>query len=361
MHCTLTRAVSRPNGYSYGVKENQPLRLGFAVKVVGQEGLKSNDSRRWQNEPHLRVSVGYLREIFAYMAKQGITMYRISSDIAPYVTHPDLPQFHGQIEECSLELRELGQIARENDLRLSMHPSQFIVLNSPDAALVDKSIADLDAAARFLDCMDLGPEAVLVVHVGGTYGDHKTGCDRWVETWSRLPERVRRRLVLENDDIRFSAADVLDIHERTGVPLVFDNLHFWCNNPERLGMAETFARFLTTWPPGVRPKIHFSSPHTGFREITRKNRQTGKPETATLPPVWTGHADFVHPFEFITFMRMAAGMPDFDVMIEAKAKDVALLRLRRDLPRYAPDVAARFGLAAVTDDEPEDETASTDE
>jgi UV DNA damage endonuclease len=333
------------------------LRLGFAVKVVGQEGLKSNDLRRWQNEPHLRVSLGYLRDIFAYMAKHDINMYRISSDIAPYVTHPDLPQFHGQIEECSLELKELGDLAKRQGLRLSMHPSQFVVLNSPEESLVRKSVADLEAAARFLDCMDLGPEAVLIIHVGGTYGDHKTGCDRWVETYETLPEPVRRRLVLENDDIRYSAADVLDIHERTGVPLVFDNLHFWCNNPERLDMAETLARFLTTWPPGVRPKIHFSSPHTGYREATRKNKTTGKPETVLLPPVWTGHADFVNPFEFITLMRMAADMPAFDVMLEAKAKDAALLRLRRDLPRYAPDVAVRFGLSPiVTENAPADET-----
>jgi UV DNA damage endonuclease len=285
------------------------------------------------------------------MAQHGITMYRISSDIVPYVTHPDLPQFHGQIEECQVELRELGQIAKDQGLRLSMHPSQFVVLNSPDASLVRKGVADLEAAARFLDCMELGPEAVLVIHVGGTYGNHKTGCGRWVDTYERLPEPVRRRLVLENDDIRYSAADVLDIHERTGVPLVFDNLHFWCNNPEQLDMAATLARFLNTWPSDVRPKIHFSSPNTGYRETIRKNKTTGKSETVLLPPVWTGHADFVHPFEFITFLRIASELPDFDVMLEAKAKDAALLRLRRDLSRYAPDVAARFGLSGVASDD----------
>src|SRR5919112_6252929 len=107
----------------------EALRLGFAVKVLGQEGLKSNDTRRWQSEPHLRVSLEYLRAIFAYLAKQQITMYRMSSDIAPYVTHPDMPQFHGQIEECADALAALGAKARRLDLRLSMHPSQYIVLN----------------------------------------------------------------------------------------------------------------------------------------------------------------------------------------------------------------------------------------
>ncbi|HEY0602378.1 MAG TPA: UV DNA damage repair endonuclease UvsE [Herpetosiphonaceae bacterium] len=326
-----------------GPLDTQALRFGFAVKVLGQPDLKSNDARRWQNGPHLRVSLGYLRDIFAYLDKHKITMYRMSSDIAPYVTHPDMPQFHGQIKECSLELRELGQLAKGQGLRLSFHPSQFVILNSPDRALVDKSIWDLEAQAEMLDCMELGPEAVLIIHVGGTYGDRQSSCQRWVETYQRLPEPVRRRLVLENDDIRFSAANVLWIHEQTGVPLAFDYQHYWCNNPEGLELRPTVERFIRSWPDGVRPKIHYSSPRTEMREIKRKNRKTGKAETVLQPPIWTGHADFLNPFEFITFMRMAYDL-EFDVMLEAKAKDLALLRIRRDLARYAPDVAARFGL-----------------
>src|SRR5436305_919594 len=122
-----------------------PLRLGFAVKVLGRPGLKSNDARRWRSGPHLRVSIAYLRE------------------------------------SCA-------------------------------------------------------------------------------STYRRLPEPVRRRLVLENDDVRYGAADVLAIHEATGVPLIFDHQHHWCNNPEGLDLAEALRRFLRTWPAGVRPKVHFSSP-----------------------------------------------------------------------------------------------------
>ena len=323
----------------------RPLRFGFAVKVLGQEGLKSNDTRRWQSDPHLSVSLGYLRDIFDYLRKTDITMYRMTSDLAPYVTHPDMPQFHNQIAECADELRALGRTAREQDLRLSMHPSQFVVMNSPDPVLVEKSVRDLLAGAEILDAMELGPEAVLVIHVGGTYNDHKSGCQRWVETYKTLPEPVRRRLVLENDDIRYSAADVLDIHADTGVPLIFDYQHFWCNNPESLDLRLTLERFVASWPADRSCKIHYSSPNANFREVQQRDRKTGKPKKAVLPPIWTGHADFISPFEFITFMRTAGGL-DFDVMLEAKAKDLALLRLRRDLPRYAPDVAERFGLAA---------------
>jgi UV DNA damage endonuclease len=196
-----------------------------------------------------------------------------------------------------------------------------------------------------LDRMELGPEAVVVTHVGGAYGDRRESAARWARTWETLPEPVRRRLVLEHDDLRFSAADTLWIHERTGVPLVFDHQHFWCLNPEGLDLRETLARMLITWPAGVRPKVHFSSPRTEFRQVRRKDARTGRTTAAALPPVWTGHADFVHPFEFVSFMRTAEGL-EFDVMLEAKAKDIALARLRLDLVRFAPDVAGRFGLEA---------------
>jgi len=321
----------------------RPLRLGFPVKVMGAPELKSHDTRRWANAPHLKVSLEYLDRIFDYLQRHRIDMYRMSSDLAPYVTHPDMPQFHGMIAESAAELRAIGKKARAQDLRLSFHPSQFVVINSPDRTLVAKSVWDLAAQAEMLDLMELGPEAVVVIHVGAAYGDRPSGVRRWVETWRTLPEHVRRRLVLEHDDLRFSAADVLSIHEQTGVRLIFDYQHFWCFNPERLDMLETLRAMLGTWPEGMRPKIHFSTPRTELRELTRKSRRTGKAEKVFVAPVWTGHADFCNPFEFATFMRTAAGLV-FDVMLESKAKDLALIRLRPDLLRYADDVAVRFGL-----------------
>jgi UV DNA damage endonuclease len=269
-------------------------------------------------------------------------MYRISSDLAPYVTHPDLPQFHGQIEECAGELAALGERVRGLGLRLSFHPSQYILLNSPDPAIVEKSIADLSAQVRMLDAMGLGPEAVVVTHVGGVYGDLASGRERWVRSYEALPDQVRRRLVLENDDARYSVADILWINERTTVPLVFDNLHHWCNDRDGIETSAALAACLRTWPAGVRPKIHFSSPRTEMRLVERRNAKTGKSEQVPAPPIWSGHADYINPFEFITFMRGAAGLPSFDVMLECKQKNLALIRLRADLQRYAPDLAERL-------------------
>jgi UV DNA damage endonuclease len=320
-----------------------PLRLGFPVKVLGRPALKSNDARRWQNAPHLKISLEYVAAILDYLHAHGVRMYRMSSDLAPYSTHPDLPQFHGMIGECAGDLRAVGAKARELGIRLSFHPSQYVVLNSPDPELVAKSVWDLSTQASMLDLMEQGPEAVVVLHVGGTYGDRSRSAMRWAELWPSLPEHVRRRLVLENDDLRFGPADVLAIHERTGVRLVFDYQHFWCFNPEGLGLRDTLEAMLRTWPQGVRPKVHFSSPRTELRQVKRVDRQTRKSRIVNLAPIWTGHADFCNPFEFASFMLAATGLV-FDVMLEAKAKDLALIRLRPDLLRYAPDVAARFGL-----------------
>jgi UV DNA damage endonuclease len=318
-------------------------RLGFPVKVMGDPSLKSNDTRRWQQNPHLKVSLSYLDGILDYLAKHRIPMYRMSSDLAPYATHPDMPQFHRMVAESADELRAIGCKAKALDVRLSFHPSQFVVLNSPDPTLVAKSVWDLVSQAEMLDLMELGPEAVMVIHVGGTYGDRTTSNARWIETWKTLPEPVRRRLVLEHDDLRFSAADILWIHEYTGVRLIFDHQHFWCLNPEKFDLRDTLARILRTWPDGTRPKIHFSSPRTESREMKRKVKGTKRLKTVQVAPVWTGHADYVHPFEFVSFMRLAGDL-DFDVMLEAKMKDFALIRLRPDLLRYAPDVAAEFGI-----------------
>ncbi len=323
--------------------DTSPLRLGFPVKVMARPDLKSNDTRRWQKEPHLKVSLEYVDGILDHLARHQIRMYRLSSDLAPYATHPTLPQFHGMVAESDAELRAVGAKARRLDIRLSFHPSQYVLLNSPDPELTRKSIWDLASQAEMLDRMELGPEAVLVTHVGGTYGDVPASRARWAETWETLPEPVRRRLVLEHDDIRFSAADVLWIHERTGVRLIFDYQHFWCLNPERLDMVDVVRRILASWPEGQRPKLHYSSPRTEFRALKRRDRTTKRLKTVHVPPVWTGHADFTNPFEFAHFMRDCDGLV-FDVMLEGKAKDLNLLKLRPDLLRYAPDVAARFGV-----------------
>ncbi len=348
----LARMINTPMSQCEAIKglpqlafPREAMRLGFPVKVMGEGGLKTSDARRWQANPHLRVSLGYLCEVIGYLRKHAIHMYRMGSDLAPYATHPDMPQFHNMVQESASDLARFGRLAHEADVRLSFHPSQFIVLNSENEKLTRKSMWDLDSQAEILDLMECGPEAVTVVHMGGAYGDRESGWRRWAQTWKRLGEPVRRRLVLENDDIRYSAADVLKVHEATGVKCVFDYQHHWCFNPEGLPLVETLAKFCRTWPGGVRPKMHFSCARTEMRQLKRRNRKTGKLETVLQPPIWTGHADYNNPFEAITFLRSIQQI-DTDIMLESKSKDLSLIRLRNDIARFAPELAARYGIDA---------------
>ena len=168
---------------------------------------------------------------------------------------------------------------------------------------------------------------------------HSSGRTRFVKVFDRLPPAVRARLAVENDDRTYSISDLHWIHKRTGVRLVFDVLHHRCHNPSRLPPMEALALALASWPPGEQPKIHFSSPRTELRRSTRR----GAPHLQL--PLPNQHSDFIHPFEFIDFLQGAreAELPPFDIMLEAKAKELALVRLRQQLARYAPELAAFVG------------------
>jgi UV DNA damage endonuclease len=312
------------------------MRLGFVAKSIARPELKSHDSRRWQNHPHLSVSLAYLRDMFAYLSRMGITMYRMSAELAPYATHPDLPEFHDQVSEAASELGRLGAFARAQGLRLSVHPGQHVVLNSPDVALVQRSAADLNLQAKILDAMGLGPEAVIVIHMGGVYGDRAASRGRFAENLAALPADTQQRLVLENDDVRFSVEDTLWANRQTGIRLVFDNLHHRLNNPAGLDTRQALAACLATWHSSTRPKVHFSSPRTEMLVVA----QGGGEPARIHPPRWNNHADHANPFEFIDFLRLAEGLAPFDVMLELRAKDSALFQLRRDLLRFAPELAA---------------------
>jgi len=310
------------------------MSLGFVVKPLARPELKSHDSRRWQNSPHLSVSLAYLRDLFGYLASSGIRMYRMSSDLAPYAAHPTMPQFRDQVAECAEELAEIGALARRTGLRLSFHAVAATVLNSPDPNVAANAAADLNLLASILNGMGVGPEAVVVTHVGGVYGSPITALERCVRGIEALPELTRSRLVLENDDVRFGVEDILWVHRRTGVRLVFDRLHHRLKGWEAMPEREALAACLATWPEGVRPKIHWSTPRTAW--LVEDQREGEAPRVTRTR--WTYHSDYVNPFEFIDFMRNASGLRPFDIMLEVRAKDLALIQLRRDLAQYAPDI-----------------------
>ena len=305
------------------------MRLGFSVRIFGRADLASHDGRRQQHlRAHWSVNLIYLRDILGYLRANDIHMYRLHSELAPYDREQAAVDW-AQLDECRAELEAVGALARAGDIRLSFHPYSAVVLNAVNEEQVARSVACLQAEAALLDGLGLGPEAVVVLHVGGVYDNAEASRERFVRRYAALPEGVRRRVVLENDDHRFSHADTRAIHEQCGVALVLDQLHHLVHNPEGIPMREALEYALGTWPAGVTPKIHFSSPRTEMRQ-----------EGARIKlPTWTEHSDFVNPFEFIAFMREMAGLPPLDIMLESKARDLALLKLREELHRFEPDWA----------------------
>ncbi|WCB95725.1 endonuclease [Baekduia alba] len=305
------------------------MRLGFAVKVLGGGGLPSHDTRRWQSEPSLGVSLDRLAAILRYAAENAIDMYRMPTGLAPYASHPDLPRFRDQPARFAERLAEVGALARELDVRLSSHPGQYTVLNSEDAHVQALAVEELEVQAELLDFMGLGDEAVVVLHVGGGAGGHAAALDRFCAGFERLSEAARARLVIENDDRTFGLRDVLALSERVGRPVVWDVLHHHCHDPDRIPDREALQLALATWPAGVTPKMHHSTPKTALEEQARKVGR--RVERRLVLPQLRAHADMVDPIGFEHFVCATAAGLDVDVMLEAKGKDLALLGLRDPL------------------------------
>ena len=306
------------------------MRLGFAVKVLGAGGLPSHDTRRWQSEPSLDVSLDALSAILAYLDDADIRFYRFATGLAPYASHPDLPQFRDAPARCAERLAAIGERARAAGVRLTSHPGQYTVLNSEDAEVRRLAAVELEVQAELMDGMGLGPESVVILHVGGAAGGVDAALDRFVEGFETLSEAARARLVVENDDRTFGLPDVLRLAERIGRPVAWDILHHHCHDPERIPDREALALALATWPDDVTPKIHYSTPKTAVEERTR--RVGRRVERTVVLPQLRAHADMIDPIGFEHFVTATAGgLRDFDVMLEAKAKDLALLRLREQL------------------------------
>ncbi len=308
-------------------------RFGVPVKLIGAP-LRSHDSRRWQNQPHLSVSLAYVRDILGYLHRHEIHLYRLAGQLAPYLTHPQMPQFHQQIDECHVELALIGDLARQLGIRLTMHPGHYIQLSSPDPQRVVRSQRELAACAALLDAMGLGPDAVIVIHIGGVYATKAESRTRFVENVLALDAPIRRRIALENDDRTYDIGDLLWVHHRTGLRLVLDVLHHRCNNGIGTSLLDALHSTLLTWPPDQLPKIHLSSSRTELRQ----RFQQGQPRPTM--PMANQHSDFINPFEAIDLLQLAQHhhLRPFDIMLEAKAKDLALIRLRDQIAHYAPEL-----------------------
>jgi UV DNA damage endonuclease len=177
-----------------------------------------------------------------------------------------------------------------------------------------------------------------VLHVGGAAGGTEAALDRFASGFELLSDAARARVVVENDDRTFALCDVLRLSKRIGRPVVWDILHHHCNDPERIPDREALELALATWPEGVTPKIHFSTPKTAAEEVRR--RVGRRVERRLVLPQLRAHADVIDPIAFEQFATETAAGLELDVMLEAKAKDLALERLREQLAARAVALSA---------------------
>ncbi len=240
----------------------------------------------------------------------GFGAFRILSQIFPLFTHPvvgyrldDLPDG----ERIAELLDRAREFRASRNLRLSFHPDQFVLLSSPKPEVLKASIAELEYQAMVAE--RIGAD-VINLHGGGAYGNKQAALNRLEGVFHELSPSVRKRLTLENDDRVFTVRDLLPLCLRLGVPLVYDVHHHRCKG-DGLSVAEATELALATWRRGGRePYFHLSSPRHGWGSADPRP-----------------HADFIDPADFPDVWRFLTATVD----IEAKAKELAVRKLQRDL------------------------------
>ena len=242
----------------------------------------------------------------------GIGAFRIMSPLFPRMTHPDVGYGLCELPDGDAINELLGAIrifARQQDIRLSFHPDQFVVLSSPQPAVVASSIRELEYQAGLAEAVGAD---VINIHAGGVYGDKLSALDRFSQVFADLPEAVRIRLTLENDDQSYTVRDLVPVCTRLALPLVYDVHHHRCN-PDGLSIEEATCLAAETWQTSGREQYcHLSSPRAGWGGGDPKPH-ADYIDRADVPPCWLGRA--------------------MTVDIEAKAKELAIVRLMTEVNR----------------------------
>jgi UV DNA damage endonuclease len=252
----------------------------------------------------IKHNLEMLDKMLDYNFNHGIFLFRISSGFIPFASHPV-----NEIDWCKMfksEFLALGKKAKKYGIRLSMHPGQYTTLTSPDKAVVEKSIWDLQYQTAVLDCMRLDSTNKIILHIGGKYGDKQESMDRFIKEYKKLPKNIRNRLVIENDDTNYTAKDVLYISKKTDIPVLFDYFHHLLNHEGELNTEEIIKECGKTWKKdrdGIQ-KIHYS------QQATAKSHGSHS-ITISIP-------------EFTEFYK--ALPPNIDVMLEVKDKDISALK-----------------------------------
>ena len=282
-------------------KQKITTNRSMIKKTFTQRGINYASELGLQN-------VRDLVEIIKWNEKNNIKLFRMSSDFFPWASEyklSDMPHYN-RIKNI---LAGAGYLANSYNQRLTAHPGPFNVLVSPKENVVLNTIKDLTTHGETFDLLGLSrtPYNKINIHCNGVYGDKISAMDRFCKNFELLPESVQTRLTVENDDkaSMYSVVDLMYIHERIGIPIVFDYHHHKFNTG---GLTEEEALKLaaSTWGD-IKPVVHYSE-----SKSLHENNDSIKPQA---------HSDYIS--EYINTYGV-----DVDVMIEAKAKELTLLEYR---------------------------------
>ena len=289
------------------------MRIGFACisLSLGEEGrfktmtvkTASKISKEDLNKKLKDISINNLKNtlnILRWCNKNNIKMYRFSSSLIPLATH-DINNFEWYNDEDIIEICSLiKNYSKENDIRISMHPDQFAVVNSNKEKVFNDSIRLLNYTNTLSNLLG---NKTLVIHVGGVYGDKELSKQRFIENFYKLPLDVQNKICIENDDKSYNIEDVLFLCNEIKKPIILDYHHNRCNK-SKYDISHYLDDIINTWH-GNTPKLHLSS---GEKSITDRK-----------------HSDYINIEDYKDVLNITKCK--FDIMIESKAKDLSVLRL----------------------------------
>lgn len=304
------------------------MNIGYACICLGVENTNFRTcTKRFVTEELMKDIIAHniksLSHVIDYHHEYGIRLFRISSDLIPFGSSEFNPLSWQTLFRD--EFAALGEKIRAYGMRVSMHPGQYTLLNAVDPMILERSLQDLSYHCDVLDLLGMDPSNKLVLHIGGVYGDKAAAIQRFYQQAKQLPNRIKARLVIENDDRYYTLEDVLSISARCDLPVIFDNLHHELN-PSLPLLDERACMLLVqqTWKPrdGLM-KIHYSQQD--------EQRRRG------------AHAPFLRGDQFLSFVKQ---LPDqIDVMLEIKDKNISALQalyLLKQLPFCASIVWERY-------------------
>jgi UV DNA damage endonuclease len=292
------------------------MNLGYAC-INMTMGKKVTTNRTMVKRTFESKGLDYVSELTLANAKDiikilewnrmnGINLFRLSSAIVPWGDQIDLTQLK-DYKEIKSELKKAGDFAKFWNMRINSHPGPFNVLVSPNESVVEKTIADLELHGKIFDMMGLSktPYNNINIHCNGVYGDKIAAMDRFCENFKRLSKSVQSRLTIENDDkgSMYSVKDLMYIHKKIGIPIVFDyHHHQFCTGD--LTEEQALKLAATTWPKNIKQEVHYSE-----SKALHENNSKEKPQA---------HSNYINS------LPNTYGL-DLDVMVEAKAKELAIL------------------------------------